>query len=51
MFWLGAGLVVLVSVIAVLLLYARGIANAVDAPYWATVKSVFLEVLSGGFWR
>ena len=49
-FWLGALLIVLLALTAMVLLYAYGVAKAIDEPFLSTLKSIVGEIVTGRFW-
>ena len=50
MFWAGVGVVVLLTVAAVVLLYAYGVAKATDESVTETVRGLIKQIASGDFW-
>ena len=50
MFWLGALLIVLLALTAMVLLYAYGVAKATDESVVATLRGLVKQLFSGDFW-
>ena len=49
MFWLGAGVVVLLVIAAVVLLYAYGVAKATDESFLNVLGGIFSQLRNGEF--
>ncbi len=49
-FFAGASLVVVLALTAMVLLYAYGVAKAIDEPFFSTLKSIVNEIVAGRFW-
>ena len=50
MFWAGVGVVVLLTVAAVVLLYAYGVAKATDESVFSVLGGIFSQLRNGDFW-